>query len=241
MTSLSKRWFLVLGMPLVAACGDTGQREVRIAASAFGVAPAPIEVGQHAATLEVARIGFGPVYFCATAGASSDLCPTAQAELTQPSLVDGLETEPAALPSLLGVTGTIRSASYDFGVTWLAVEQAPTGHLAQLGRFAAHFEGTVRKGEGPARAFVADVEVRPQLQGSQTVNGAQTFVELEEEPPALAVAFDPNAWWATVDLAEFDGFEGDPIVVPVESRAHSALVAAMTATRPPSFTWTPAR
>lgn len=228
----------IIAMPLLFGCGATGQAEVSLATSVVGAAPETLQLGDRAITLEVARIGFGPVYFCATAGASSDLCPTAQAELTQPFVLDGLSSAPREVAPVVGVTGTIRSASYDFGVTWLAVEQSPTGHIPQLGTFAAHFEGTYRSDFGPARAFVADVEVRPQLQGTQTVNGARTFIEVREAAPSLLIEFDPNAWWSTVDASEFDEFEGEPIVVPTDSRAHSALVAAMTATHGPTFTWT---
>lgn len=237
----TKRALLVIAVLGVVGCGDTGQTEVTLSASAVGAAPSPVASDGYEVTLSVARVGFGPIYFCATAAASADLCPVAQAELSQAVLVDVLSTTPAPLPDLAGVTGTIRSAAFDYGVTWLAVEQGPTGHVPALGEHAAHFEGTFRKGSAPARAFVADVTVAPQLQGTQSVQGAATTVEVMAAPPSLLVAFEPNAWWSRVDLTEFDDFDdfdGDPIVVPPSSRAHSALVAAMTATHVPRFEWT---
>ena len=222
---------------LVTGCGATGQVELALPASAIGRAPKTVAVGAYEVTLEVASIGFGPLYFCATAAASSALCPVAQAEFAATALVDGLDAAPQSLGLLRGVTGAIRSCTFDFGLTWLAVEQQPTSHVEGLDGHSAHFEGRYGLGGGPVRRFVADVDVRPQLPGTHAVQGARTTVDIADERQRLAITFDPTSWWATVDFSEFDSWSGDPLVVPAESRAHSAVVLAMTATHQPSFGW----
>jgi hypothetical protein len=229
---------LSLGLAsLLLACGDTGQSPVVVPVEAVGVGSSSFALGGRDVSLTRALVGFGPVYFCATAAASSELCPTAQAELRDAVLVDALATAPSALPALEGVSGSIRSASFDYGVTWLAVEQGPTGHVPELGERAARFEGSYERADGSLRAFVFDVAIAPQLRGTQAVQGARTSAELTGASDSLTIEFDPEAWWRDVDPAELDEFTGEPLVIPADSRAHNALVVAMTATRQPRFVW----
>lgn len=218
-------------------CGDTGQSFLSVPVRTTGASAATFDVDGRTVSLTRAEVGFGPAYFCATAAASSDLCPAAMLELRAAVRVDVLGAEPRSMPALEGVTGTVRSASFDYGVTWLAVEQEPTGHVAELGDVAARFEGTYEGADGTARSFRADVHLAPQLRGTQSVQGARTEATLDDRGATLTIAFDPVSWWRGVDFTELDELVGDPVLVPLDSRAHNALVVGMTATAQPTFLW----
>jgi len=217
-------------------CGETGQEEVSHPIFAAGMAPAPFTVGAYEVTLDVAQIGFGPVYFCATAAASSDLCPAAVAELATTATVDGAAESPQQLGDVSGVTGQIRSATYDYAVTWLATQRSPTPAPGAPGGHSAHFEGRAVRGTTEFR-FVADVDVLPQIQGSRAVQGARVTADVRDASVRVDVRFDPSAWWRSVDFRELEALGGDPVVAPAGSRAMNAVVIGMTATTPPTFEW----
>ena len=67
--------------------------------------------------------------------------------------------------------------------------------------------------------------------GIPAVRGVRTTAEITTEPLQLTVAFDPNAWWQSVDftrLAELDDGSGLVILGP-DDPDYSALIIAMTA------------
>lgn len=227
---------MLLGGLGSSGCGETGQEEVSYPVFAAGTAPAPFIVGAYEVTLDVAQVGFGPVYFCATAAASSDLCPAALAEFASTATLDGVNDEAQQLGDVRGVTGEIRSATYDYAITWLSTQRNPTPAPGAPGGHSAHFEGRAVGGATEFR-FVADVDVVPQLQGSRAVQGARVSANVQDSSVRLDVRFDPGAWWRSVDFSELEALGGDPVVVPAGSRAMNAVVIGMTATAPPTFEW----
>ena len=218
------------------ACGTTGQREIRYPFFASGRAPAPFTAGDWQATLDVARVGFGPVYFCATAGASSDLCPAAVAEFADSAVVNGLNPSAQPIGEIDGVTGQINSATYDYAFTWLDTQSAAQPTSAAPGGHSAHFEGHAVRGSTTLR-FVADIDVKPNIQGTRSVQGARVTADVQSDQVRLDVRMDPSAWWAKADFNELAALGGDPVVVPQGSRTYNAVVLGMTAAAPPSFQW----
>jgi hypothetical protein len=228
---------LALGaLLLCVGCGSTGQREVSYPLFASGQAPAPFRAGDWEVTLEVARVGFGPAYFCATAAASSDLCPAAVAEFAQSAEFDALSPTPQQLGSIEGVSGTIRSATYDYAYTWLTTQRSPRPTAAAPRGHSAHFEGRATRGARTIR-FVADVDVLPQTQGTRVVQGARAEADVQDSNVRLDLRVDAAAWWRNVDFEELAQSDRDIVVVPPTSRAYSAVVIAMTATATPVLEW----
>jgi hypothetical protein len=223
---------------LGAACGQTSQTEVTYPIVAHGVAPAAIQAGDWSVTLEVAEVGFGPLYLCSTAAASSDLCPAALAEYIDTATIDLLDPAAQPLGDINGVTGEIRSATWDYGVTWLATQTEATPQSGAPGGHSAHFEGSATDGVTTIR-FVADVDALPLYRGTRTVQGTQVSADVTDDRVELDVDFDVAGWWSRVDIGELVDIGGDPVVVPSDSRAHSALVLQMTTNATPTFTWTP--
>jgi hypothetical protein len=83
----------------VSGCGNTGPAPVSYPVYATGDALAAqgFVVGNWTVTLQVAQVGFGPAYFCATASASGDLCPAAVEEFHDVATVDALDPSPQLL------------------------------------------------------------------------------------------------------------------------------------------------
>lgn len=221
---------------VLAGCGSTGLEEIAYPAYGQGVQPAPFRAGDWDVTLEVAQVGFGPAYFCATAAASADLCPAAVAELATTATVNALDPAAQPLGEVTGVTGTVRSATYDFAVAWLAGQAQPKALSGAPGGHSARFEGRASRGAVSFR-FVADVDVLPPIEGSRAVQGARVTAEVRSSRARLDVSLHPDAWWAGVDFAELEAQGGDPVVVRPGSRAYSALVFGMTSTAAPRLEW----
>lgn len=222
---------------LFAGCGgSTGQRELSFAVAGAGEQPAPFAVNGWQVTLSKADVAFGPAYFCATAAASSDLCPTAVAQFAQSALINALDASAQPLGVGDGQTGTLRSATYDFGFSWFPTQRQPTASDRAPRGHSAVFEGQAEKA-GRVVRFVAEVDIVPRVQGTRAVQGAPTVFELLADDSALDVVVRPREWWSAVDFDELALSADDPVVVKPGSRAYEALVFAMTAAFPPQFSW----
>src|SRR5262245_36883458 len=99
-------------------CGSTGQESVSYPIVGRGQAAEPFLVDGWEVTLTSARVGVGPIYFCATEGASSELCPIALGEFADAAVIDALDPTPRTLGRIDGFVGEIRSATYDFAYSW---------------------------------------------------------------------------------------------------------------------------
>jgi len=206
------------------ACGDTGQSEVSYPAFALGVDAAPFDVGDWRVTLTEADIAIGPIYFCATAAASADLCPSATAELRVVAVVDGLDPSPQPIGTVEGVTGVINSATYDFGIHWFTRDRSPIIAPEAPGGHSARFAGSATRGETTV-PFTIDLDLVPQFQGTRAVQGARAKADIQDDGWRLELRFDPVAWFRTVD---FDR---------LETAADNALVIAITTGQPITFNW----
>jgi hypothetical protein len=219
---------------LLAACGDTGQKVVAYPLTGQG-GSAQLSAGRWQLTFDEARLALGPIYFCATAAASSDLCPVAVNELADVVVLDGLGGAGQPLGTIRGTTGGVRSAAYDLGINWFATQRMPTPHPAAPGGHAARFGGSASDGS-TSRRFTAEIDVAPQFAGELAVRGVAVQVEITPATAGLSVAVDATELWRAVDLDALFAAPGDVTVLP-GSRAHDALVFALTAGAPFRFTW----
>jgi len=217
-------------------CAGTGQPSVSYEAFAVADGQGEVDAGDWQVTLDKATVAFGPVYFCASTSGSATLCEAALAELTTITSFDALAPAPTRLGAVHGFAGTIRSASYDYGIHWFLTEDTPAPAPAAPGGHSAHFEGRAQKGSTTLH-FMADVDVVAQFQGQRAVTSAPANATVEDSDVRLDVHFDAAPWLAGVDFEEASKSGQDPYVIKPGSRDHDAIVIAMSAQRPPSFVW----
>jgi hypothetical protein len=220
---------------LVAGCGSTGEHELTIPLVARGVGAAPFDVDGWSVTLSQARVGIGPIYFCASQSSAADLCPSAVAEFTSSATVDALDESEQTLGTLRGLSLEARTAAWDYAITWptkapqpVILDAAPDGH-------SAHFEGRASKSDREL-VFSADVDIVPLLRGTHAVQGAGTPGAISERS-RCELDMDASAWFGQLDYDELAAIEGDPIIIAPKTRAYEALINAMTSNAPPTLTW----
>jgi hypothetical protein len=162
---------------LLASRGDTGQARVQIEAAARGSARASITVGDTRFHLTRADVAFGPVYFCATEGARVELCEVALAELLETVTLDGLTSETRSFGALDATTGNVRSALFDYGISWFLTRSAPAANPGAPGGHSAILEGEAENESGVLR-FSARIDIEPLSRGDAAVNARRTSVEI---------------------------------------------------------------
>jgi hypothetical protein len=225
---------ILLGATAV-GCGTTGEPLVRAPAFAAGTPAVPFRVGEWTVTLEVARVGLGPLYFCAEEEAPPDVCPEVAAEIAASAALDALDSTPQALGEVLGLPSEITLVALDFGVSWFAWQEAPAPTRGAPGGHSARFEGRAVRGATTIR-FAADVDVPPPERGARALV-APAGADLAGSGLRLDVRIDPHAWWSGVDFDALAQGGADPVVVAPGSQAYEAVVEGMTSAAPPTFSW----
>jgi hypothetical protein len=251
---------------LAASCGQTAGNFVEVAFEARGTSAATFTKGGWAVTLSRARLGFGPIFFCATESALSNRCEVSVLEFLDGVTIDGLDPSLQPVGLLYGTTGTVRTAFFNYGIVWLLTQPLPEalpgvpegpavvrpesssyepmGHSAQFLGTATCVEGATTCCPGaaicpPSYEFDARIDVLVVNPGTPAVNGVRTFQEITTAPRKLTVTFDPNAWWQSVDfgrLAASDDGSGRVVIGP-QDPDYSALIISMTANQLPTFAW----
>lgn len=230
-------WFSwVLVCWLVAGCAETGGERFDVPLSARGTERTSFEKGAAVFRLTRADVAVGPLYFCASESAELELCEAAIAEFLEARVLNGLDPGVRELGELAGTSGEIRSALYDYGVTWLLTQQAPRPDPGV--EHSAILEGTLTQA-GRELRFTARVDVLPRTRGSNAVHGQPTREQLGEND-RLTLAIDPYAWLAAIDVDAL--FALDPELtgqVEIErgSQAYEAILQGMQNRAPVRFEW----
>jgi hypothetical protein len=230
---------------MLLGCGDTGQPSIEHQAVGVGTAARPVDVGDYRVQLEVARVGLGPATFCASRAPSDEQCPAAVAELASVAAIDALSTSPQPLGRVHGFVGTVRSAGFGYGITWLNTQTSPTPASAAPERHSAHLEGTAtNKTTMASFRFVADIDIVPLNRGQHAVTASGINASLDEGTARLEVQVDANAWLAQLDFEQLAGIGAPTVAIssadsPTDptGRAANALVVGMTSLAPPKFVW----
>lgn len=225
---------------LLVGCGETGQDLVTFPVHAAGTGEVTLESRDGwNVTLERADVGFGRMYLCATSFADLDVCPQAEAELLETATVDALDATPQMLGDAHGITATVRSAMFDYGIGWGITDgRARVAEGAPEGRSAIFVARAVRGAD--TLVVRAEVELAPRMAGFSAVIGAPTSTHTITGEESLTLRFDPAAWWASVLVdplfaMDTDG-DGEVSVGPGDP-AHDALVVSMSSAALPTFEW----
>lgn len=225
----------VVAVVLASACATTPQELVAYDAL---VAPrlAPSFEGKNGWTVEVSRaeLAVGPVYFCASEAGSANVCKTAQAEYAAVTRIDAL-AGPRSIGAVRGVTGAIRSASYDLGVSWFDTQTAATPSPQAPGGHSLRVVGVASKG-ADRFPFELDVDVVPQYQGQRAVPSADASADVGDARVRLEIACDVQAWLSQVDWD--DARKGGP-KLDASTKAHAAVLVGIKNVKPPEFRWVP--
>ncbi len=235
-----KRHAAALALLLVASgCSDTVGERVTLGASARGAETPNFQAGSWDVTLDEADVGFGPLYLCASNVPSDELCETALAELDESVTVDGLDGSRQPLPAFDGTTGAVRSAVFDYGISWTLTEDAPRPNDGAPGGHSLRVRGSATR-EDTAFEFFANVDVTVKVAGRMAA-GLTTEHTLNDDQSHLELTFDPRAWLADVDfdaLAEAAEATPDEAVEIVrDTPSYDSIVMAMTARERVGFEW----
>jgi hypothetical protein len=216
----------------VAACGTTGAESFVYPVHARGPGPDGFAVGEWQVTLTRAEVAVGPVYLCATAAASPDLCHVAIGEFADAAIVDALAGEAGPLGEIAARPGDVRSAMLDYGVSWFTTDTGPEA-LSELGH-SARLVGTAVRGDTTI-TFDATIDVVPPMRGSPALVGVYASADEPGPDSELELELDPRGWLAGVDLDALAAAGANHTIVPGDA-AHAAIAFAMT-TQPPTFRW----
>ncbi len=230
---------LLVALIALTACTDTGRNFVSVPFFARGTGVTSASVSGWDVTLTRADVAVGPIYFCATALASRDFCEDALLENLETQVVSGLDATERSLGNLDGVSGAIRSATYDYGYSYLLTHQQAEPNDGAVEGHSAVLEGTAVRGPDTLR-FRLEVDVVPSLPGANAVQGAKTTQTITASNVELTVVVDPVAWLAVIDFDAVFALPHDPDAVVIVGRGvvgHDAVVSGMTSLAPPTFEW----
>jgi hypothetical protein len=231
------RVLLLLGF--VCGCSDTVGERVTLGASARGAESPSFDAGDFRVTLELAEVGFGPLYLCASNVPSDELCGTALAELAASVTVDALDGSSQPLPALEGTTGTVHSAVFDYGISWTLTGNTPRATAGAPQGHSLRVRGTATR-ENVGFEFFSNVDVVVKAAG-RMASGLTTEHTLKDDRSHLELGFDPRAWLADVD---FDGLAEEARATPDEAveiapgtSSYDSIVMNMTSREQVDFAW----
>ncbi len=223
----------ILALSLTAtACGSTGAEPFRYPLVATGAGAQPFAVGDWQVTLTRADVAVGPIYLCATAAASPELCAAAIAEFTDIAVVNTLDPAAQPLGDIEARAGDVRSAMLDYGISWFTTQTAPAA-LSEL-EHSARLTGTAVLGDMSV-SFDATIDVTPPMRGSPALVGLRAVTDAPGADSQLELRIDPRTWLASVDFDALALIGPDHDIQPGDD-THAAIAFGMT-TQPPTFHW----
>ena len=230
-------FFSLLGVLTSAAgCIEASQEPVSYGAVAL-FAPGGATTVQDGWTITLSRadVALGPFYFCAAETGSSTLCGSSAAELATVTYVNAL-AEATPLGTVHGFTGVIKSAAYDFGISWFDTETAATPSPSLPNGHSVHLEGSATNG-AQVIAFVADVDVVPQYQGQNAVATAPAETNVTSSATQLQVVLSPAAWLRQLDFDAIAKSGPNPFVIAPGTAEHTAILVGLKNLSPPQLQW----
>ncbi len=236
MSSFERVALITLCLSFAQGCAETGQQHVSIPVFARGTELSSLRLPGGTFTLKRADVAVGPIYFCAASGADAELCEASVAEFTGNGVLDALAPEEMKVFSLRGVTGSIRSALYDYGVSWFTTEQAPDAKT-ELGH-SAILEGVLTRDSGDFR-FVAHIDVEPRTRGGFAVSGQPTQHDIGEDD-RLVLTLNPYQWLRAINLdalAALDTDDSGEVRIVPGTQAYEAILQGMQNRAPMAFDW----
>lgn len=228
--------------PSLAGCIEASQEPIDYDAVAVRRGDGTAVVGAWTITLTRADVALGPFYFCAAASGSSTLCESSIAELRSVTVVDALGPSPVAIGRVHGFSGAIRSASYDFGISWFDTQRAPTPAESPRGSplpggHSMRLEGVASSG-ATVLPFTADIDVVPQFQGQNAISTAPAFADVRSSATRLEVVLEPAAWLKQLDFDAVAATGNVPLAISPGTPEHNAVLVGLKNLTPLELRWT---
>ena len=225
------------------SCIEASQEPVDYTAVAVTKGNGTAVVSGWTITLSRADVALGPFYFCAASSGSSTLCESSISELASVTVVNALSPLPAPVGRVRGFSGPIKSAAYDFGISWFTTQSSATPAPALPGGHSMRLEGEATKG-ALRIAFTADVDVVPQFQGQNAISTASAIADVASSATRLEVVLDPAAWLKQLDfdaVAVSVAASGKvPFVIVPGTPEHNAVLVGIKSLSPIELRWLPA-
>ncbi|HET6281393.1 MAG TPA: hypothetical protein VFH73_10510 [Polyangia bacterium] len=216
-----------------ACTGATNLDPVDYALTARSVTGGALSSAGWNVILDEARVGFGPLYVCASVSASPEFCETAVAEFAEVASIDLRASAPVDVGRIRGVSDTVHSALYDFGITWRS-GSAPTPAAAAPEGHSLILRGTATSGVSSVR-FEILIDAVPLQPGSYVV-----LARIPEKPQSsrirLELLFDPGLWLGKLDLARLAA-QAQPVVLTTADPMGNAIATGLMSDARPTFTW----
>jgi hypothetical protein len=231
-----REWAARLVAALATACIESPQELVEYEAVAVPDPEPSTNAGGWTIRLARADVAFGPVYFCAASSGSSTLCASSIAEVTEVARIDGLDRVPQRIGTVRGLTGSIRSASYDFGLSWFTTQNDPTAADVAPSGHSMRLEGEAQR-DALVLPIVADVDLVPQYQGQMAVPTAPAEATIESSAYRLEVSFRAADWFRQLDLDEIAASGASAVVIVPGTPEHNALLVGIKNLAPLEFRW----
>ncbi len=239
---------LWLAAALHTACSDTGQQSVAVPLFAAGTRVVELSArGDVPVTLERAELAFGPLYLCAATEAG-ELCETARVEWLGSETLDPTSELATRVGTLEGVSGSVRSWMFDYGITSQLTRDEPfvLDAARALGGHSFRMSGSAvvdaqRVGFELEVTAAPSARVEPGISVVRKSTSDRFSHEVTAEELGLLVRFDPSSWLADVDfralLEEQRPAEGEPLVIDAESAVAASVRSALVVGERPLFEW----
>lgn len=194
-----------------AGCGDTGQDRISVPLRVAGTESTDgwTDAAGSVIAVERAELAFGPLYLCAGQQAG-ELCETARLEWLESVVVDVVDGRSAEAGQLEGVSGTVRSYMFDYGITSLLARETPLVLPAAeaLSDTSLRVDGIVATpaGDLPMSVAVTVAAGAETERGVPVVRKSQSEIfelRMDAATPGLTVTFDGASWLSGVDFAGF--------------------------------------
>jgi len=234
-----RTWCRVGVLVLATSCGDTGGAQVAVPLSVSGTPARALAIGDARVTLTRAELAVGPIYFCASAIASAELCAVAVAELRDTVFVHALDPNAQPVVPLAATTGTIHSAIYDLGISWLLTEPDPRVSPVAPGGHSSLLEGSIEQA-GRTLRFSAGVDAVPAKRGELAVNTQRTEHEITGENERLTLVVDANGWVDRLDVAALFALDTDGdgfVTIEPGTTSYESILQGMVSRSPLAFRW----
>jgi len=219
-------------------CVESPQEPVSYPAVARGRGATAV-AGRWSITLTRAQVALGPFYFCAAASGSSTLCESSIAELRRVTVVDALAGADAPLGSVEGFSGVVKSAAYDFGISWFDTQTQATPAPALPGGHSMRLEGRATRLDDASSSlsFTADVDLVPQYQGQNAIPTAPAEASVTSSDVRLAIEVDPASWLRQVDFDAVLARGETSLSIAPGTAEHNALLLGIKNLTPPALRW----